>query len=126
MADAEQSQQNHEYFAIGSMMNPISLSARGIKPIQSRPAILLDYELRFFSVMGYAVAKPSKGKRNFHGVIHTVSDADMKTLHEIEHIYEPKQAIAELYNNVGTVNVTEYCSSEDNDDSKEHITRTLY
>ena len=33
------------YFAIGSMMNPISMSARKLAPIESKAAECLDYKL---------------------------------------------------------------------------------
>jgi hypothetical protein len=35
------------YFAIGSMTNPTSLSLRGLTPLESMPAELLEYELQF-------------------------------------------------------------------------------
>ncbi len=36
------------YFAIGSMVNKVSLNNRKLYPVESNPAELLDYELGFF------------------------------------------------------------------------------
>lgn len=44
------------YFAIGSMMNPISLANRNIVPVESKPGELLDYKLYFFGNFGMAEA----------------------------------------------------------------------
>lgn len=35
--------ENVDYFAIGSMMHPVSIANRGITPISSEPAKLLDH-----------------------------------------------------------------------------------
>lgn len=34
-----------QYFAIGSMMNPVSCGARGLRILRSSPAIIKDYRL---------------------------------------------------------------------------------
>ena len=44
------------YFAIGCMMNPTSCALREFYPKESHPAKLLDYEIQFFSSMGFAEA----------------------------------------------------------------------
>jgi len=85
------------YFAIGSMMNPVSLANRGIRPIHSEPAELLDHRLEFFSNMGYADAVPDDSGSSFHGVIHQVLPVDMKTLDQIEIFYRRQTATARLY-----------------------------
>jgi hypothetical protein len=36
------------YFAIGSMMNPVSLTNRELFPIESKPGEILDYKIVFF------------------------------------------------------------------------------
>lgn len=121
----------HNYFAIASMMNPVSLKGRGIHPLQSQPAILLDYKLRFFGTMGYAEAVPctSTGQHKdyqFHGVIHTVTDDDMKILNDIEgHLYTPTLATAKLYDGT-TLSVTVYCGSKENQAKEDHIPQERY
>ena len=61
--------ENEWYFAIGSMMNKVSVNARKVYPTQSKPAEILDYELIFFGGGGMACALAAKGK-SFHGVLH--------------------------------------------------------
>ena len=101
------------YFAIGSMMNPTSLSLRNIHPTcNSRPAELLNYELKFFGPMGFAEAVPvppppqegsSTSTSSFHGVIHTVTLEEMKRLNDIEgHLYHQQKAKAKLYSETTT------------------------
>ena len=97
------------YFAIGSMMNPISLANRGIHPAacRSQPAELLEYRLGFFGPMGYADAVPCDGA-SFHGVIHYVKPDQMEILDKIELFYtRHTDAQARLYSGE-TVPVTVY------------------
>ena len=56
------------FFAIGSMMNPNSLRNRSIKPLQSTPGVLNDFDLIFTGGMGFAEAVRCPGK-SFHGVL---------------------------------------------------------
>ena len=56
------------YFAIGSMMNPLSMKNRSIVPLTSVPGELFDYELVFTGGMGFAEAIPCPGS-SFHGVL---------------------------------------------------------
>ena len=49
------------YFAIGSMMNPVSLANREIFPIESKPAEILDYKIGFFGQLGMAEALYEEG-----------------------------------------------------------------
>ena len=98
----------HTYFAIASMMNPISLRLRDLSPVTSRPAELLDYELGFFGGMGFAEAIPKKGC-SFHGVVHTFTEKDMQHLDHLEgHLYIRTPATARLYDTT-LISVTVYC-----------------
>jgi hypothetical protein len=99
------------YFAIGAMMNPVSLSSRGICPISSEPAELLDYRLGFFTALGFAEAIPDKGS-SFHGVIHHVTLSDMEKLDKIEVSYQRETATARLYNGT-TRQVTVYTRGDE-------------
>jgi len=88
------------YFAIGSMMNPISLKGRALAPVQSVPAELLDCELQFFGPEGMAKAVTKEGT-SFHGVLHLMTAEDMAKLDKIEGVdsgfYERTQVKAKLY-----------------------------
>jgi len=105
-------ERNHllNYFAIGSMMNPIGLSNRNIVPTASEPAILEDFALKFFAPMGFAEAVPDPGAKSLHGVVHTISDREMEMLDDIEgHLYYRQTARAQLYKTRKSVDVTVYC-----------------
>lgn len=84
------------YFAIGSMMNPISLANRNIVPLESKPAELLDHRLYFFGTLGMAEAIADEGY-SFHGVLHKVDPKTMAELDKIEMGYTRKDAIAKFY-----------------------------
>ena len=86
------------YFAIGSMMNPVSLSRRGLVPKESHPARLLDFRLSFFGLLGVAEAIPEVGS-SFHGVVHLMDEKDIAKLDNIERDYTKLEATAELYGN---------------------------
>jgi len=58
------------------MMNKVSITNRGVIPVESLPAEILDYELIFFGSMGMACAQVAEGK-SFHGVLHKVSEEHM-------------------------------------------------
>ena len=75
-----------EYFAIGSMMNPVSLNMRGLNPIKSRPGILKNYELIFVMAHGMAAARLCDSS-NIHGVLHRVSKAELDVLNKSESTY---------------------------------------
>ena len=64
------------YFAIGAMMNPLSIRYRGINPLESIPAEIIDYKLGFFGDMGFASAIYHEGS-SFHGVLHKLSNEDI-------------------------------------------------
>jgi len=54
------------------MMNPVSLKGRGLTPIESMPAELLDYRLGFFGQNGFATIYAEEGT-SFHGVLHNMA-----------------------------------------------------
>jgi AIG2-like family len=102
-----------DYFAIGAMMNPISVSNRRLKPVTSVPAELLDYRLGFFTTQGYGEALLEPGA-SFHGVIHRLTPDEMEVLDSIETEYERVTATARLYD--GTFRqVTVYTRSKKHD-----------
>ena len=87
-----------EYFAIGSMMNPISLKMRGLKPLKSRPGILKDYELIFVMAHGMAAARKvdsvqNDNKKSIHGVLHQVTRAEMDILSKSESTYVKEENV---------------------------------
>ena len=77
------------YFAIGSMMNIISITNRKIFPKESFPAEALDHILEFGGGMGMGIATPKEGE-SFHGVVHKVTESHMKLLDSIERGYVRK------------------------------------
>ena len=98
------------YFAIGSMINPVSIRNRGINPISSEPAELLDHRIGFFTSDGYAEAVPEVGA-SFHGVIHHLTKEDMTKLDKIEQLYDRRTATARLYDGT-TRTVSVYIQSD--------------
>jgi hypothetical protein len=94
------------YFAIGSMMSPISMENRGILPIQSVPGELIDYELLFSGGMGFAEAKARKHS-SFHGVLHLVDKDTMDRLDKLEIAYTRVDGTAHMYDG-RTVTATVY------------------
>jgi hypothetical protein len=77
------------YFAIGSMINPISLHLRDLTPIISYPAKCLDYQLLFRGVSsmgGMADIEACPGAE-FHGVVHLLSEEQMARLDAMEMTY---------------------------------------
>lgn len=71
------------YFAIGSMLNPNSMANRNLSPLISLPGEALDHKIYFFGTSGFAEAVPEAGS-SFHGVLHKMTDEDMKVLDSIE------------------------------------------
>jgi len=96
MASAEQ-EADVWYFAIGSMINPTSLAARGLKPKQSEPAELIDHRLLWKGSEGMASQEAAPGE-SFHGVLHLMSAEHMKKLDAIELSYDQVKVNARLYN----------------------------
>lgn len=84
------------YFAIGAMINPISLKSRKIHSIASLPAEIQDYRLHFFGSLGFAEAIPEAGA-SFHGVLHRLDSKSMEILDNVERDYVRKNALARCY-----------------------------
>ena len=94
-----------EYFAIGSMINPVSVSMRGLNPITSRPGILKNYELIFVKRNGMAAARVCDSSE-IHGVLHRVTRAELDTLDKIESNYVVgKKVSIQLYNSEDQQNI---------------------
>jgi hypothetical protein len=74
------------YFAIGSMMNPISLYLRDLIPIMSYPATCLDHNVVFAGPGGMANIETCSGAE-FDGVVHLLSNEQMTRLDEVELTY---------------------------------------
>lgn len=74
------------YFAIGSMINPISLYLRDLIPLMSYPATCLDHRVVFRGAVGMADIEERSGS-TFDGVVHLLTDEQMHRLDEIEAFY---------------------------------------
>mmetsp|Transcript_92321 Transcript_92321/g.211350 ORF Transcript_92321/g.211350 Transcript_92321/m.211350 type:complete len:371 (+) Transcript_92321:63-1175(+) len=84
------------YFAIGSMMNKVSLSGRKLKPHKSFPAKLPGFRLDFRGEGGMAFAAIDPDS-SMHGVLHLMSAKDMCSLDTLEMTYSRVQGMAEPY-----------------------------
>merc|ERR1719350_1967554 len=82
------------------MINPISMAARGLHPLSSAPAEILDFRLHFHGSGGMAEAIPEAGA-SFHGVLHRMTEGDQKFLDGIERDLTPTACKCKLYD--GTV-----------------------
>jgi len=104
---------NNMYFAIGSMMNQTSLAGRGLMPLNSWPAELLEHSLGFLASSAasdaMATAVPEAGA-TFHGVILEMSDEHMVELDKVESGYDRCAAVARKYDG-SEVTVTVYRSN---------------
>ena len=74
------------YFAIGSMINPISLFLRDLIPLMSYPATCLNHKVVFRGESGMADIEEC-AEMTFDGVVHLLTDEQMHRLDEIEAIY---------------------------------------
>ncbi|CAF4871022.1 unnamed protein product [Rotaria sp. Silwood1] len=74
------------YFAIGSMINPISIYLRDIIPLMSYPAKCPNHKIVFRAPNGMADIEACP-EAEFHGVIHLLSDEQMSRLDAIEATY---------------------------------------
>jgi len=74
------------YFAIGSMINPVSINLRDIHPIKTFPAELYGYELVFIGFAGMASIE-QKQDAVTHGVVHVITAKEMEALDRMESIY---------------------------------------
>lgn len=99
MAESSNSQQEDGvwYFAIGSMINPISMSGRGLHPLSSVAAEILNYKIHFYGASGMAEAIPEQGA-SFHGVLHKMTAEDQQFLDGIERDLTPTKCTCKLYN----------------------------
>ncbi|KAK3260279.1 hypothetical protein CYMTET_30753 [Cymbomonas tetramitiformis] len=101
------------YFAIGSMCNQTSITARDVHPIESKPAELLEYKIVFQGPNGMAGIEHSPGERGYHGVVHLLSTEDMLKLDKIEIGYDRVEAKARLYDDSElTVTVYKYSTTK--------------
>jgi AIG2-like family len=71
------------YFAYASMVNPVSMRRRGMRPSKSLPGRLEGYALKFNVYLGMANLAPADGSA-VHGVLHELSTAEFERLSEIE------------------------------------------
>lgn len=77
------------YFAIGAMMNPVSMRLRGIQPVgASKPAKLQGYRIHFFGEAGMAECLPADEGSCIHGVLHTIRQHEAEKLDAIETGYD--------------------------------------
>jgi hypothetical protein len=75
------------YFAIGSMMNPISLYLRDVIPLTSYPAKCPYYKMIFAGLNGMADIEACP-EAEFHGVVHLLSDEQMARIDAVELTYQ--------------------------------------
>ncbi|CAF2905753.1 unnamed protein product [Rotaria sp. Silwood2] len=74
------------YFAIGSMINPISLFLRDLVPLISYPAKCPNHKIGFRAPRGMADIETC-AEAEFHGVVHLLSDEQMSRLDLLESTY---------------------------------------
>ena len=88
------------YFAIGAMMNPVSVKNRDLDLELNHPAqpgVLLDHKLCFFGLQGFAEVIYEKGS-TVHGVVYQcVRDDIMAELDLIERDYIRKSVKVQMY-----------------------------
>eukprot|EP00966_Prymnesium_polylepis_P245205 5672531-Prymnesium_polylepis.2 len=95
------------YFTIASMMNNVSLNARGLFSLESKPAELQDHDIISYGPLGMAGAVPAPGK-SFHGVLHKLTAEDMAKLDKIEMSVARRPGKARLYDRA-FVDCSVYC-----------------
>jgi hypothetical protein len=105
-----ESEEHVNYFAIGSMMNPKSMSLRGLRPVSSKPAILIDSRVVFKGAGGMAFCESAVGEEA-DGVLHEMTQEDMIKLDGIEVTYDRCQATCRLYDD-SIVPCTVYMQSQ--------------
>lgn len=99
--------ENEWYFAIASMMNPVSLSNRDVFPIKSIPAKLPGFRLHFVEKSGMAGVVPSED-HFIQGVAHLVTKEEMEKLDAIEGDWYIRQPATCVMLNEDEVEVTAY------------------
>ena len=75
------------YFAIGSMINPVSVHLRDLTPLVSYPGRCDNHQLVFRDHCGMADIEECPGME-FHGVVHLLPVEQMMRLDQVEHMYE--------------------------------------
>jgi len=86
VGSSTENQDDVYYFAIGSMINPVSISLRDVHPKKTYPAELHGYKLVFTGMAGMASIEPQEGAVT-HGVVHVLSQKGMAILDQMESIY---------------------------------------
>lgn len=89
-------EQSLYYVGIGSMMNPVSMAMRLLKPLESLPCRCVDFERRFWGRMGMAEISEKPGAE-FHAVLHRMTVEDMATLDRMERGYIRKDIVCYKY-----------------------------
>mmetsp|Transcript_39167 Transcript_39167/g.88228 ORF Transcript_39167/g.88228 Transcript_39167/m.88228 type:complete len:305 (+) Transcript_39167:2-916(+) len=84
------------YFATGSMMNPVLIQGRHLKPIKSVPAQLMDFKLQFLGHSGFAANVPEPGA-SAHGVLHLMPLESMEQINEEERGYDRVSGTAKCH-----------------------------
>mmetsp|Transcript_80488 Transcript_80488/g.239870 ORF Transcript_80488/g.239870 Transcript_80488/m.239870 type:complete len:620 (+) Transcript_80488:73-1932(+) len=84
------------YFATGSMMNPVLVEARDLRPRRSVPAQLMDFKLQFLGASGFAANVPESGAST-HGVLHLMPPESMERIDEEERGYDRVAGVARAY-----------------------------
>lgn len=97
----------HYYVGIGSMMNPHSMAARGLTPLNSWPCRCTGFIRQFWGKMGMAEIFEQEGGE-FHAVLHEMSDEDMTALDEMERGYIRKTLECFLYDGTTRIVATGY------------------
>lgn len=108
------------YFAIGAMTNITALSLRELYPMSSQPAMLMDYRLVFRGSSGMASCEHMHQQQVcdtdadvypfdcIHGVLHLMSNEQMKILDRFEGGYIRKPVKVTLYDNTTVVDAYVY------------------
>ena len=100
------------YLAIGSMINPVSLSLRKIVPLRSYPAYCPGWKVSFKGKSGMATLEKDENI-TMHGVLHLLTLEHMNILDNIELGYD-------------RIHVSCYAYTNSNDSENTHIIGTAY
>jgi len=84
------------YVGIGSMMNPVSMRLRGLRPLQSWPVRCVGVTRRFWGKYGMAEIFFDPGAE-FHGVLHQMTAEDMAALDRMERGYIRREVDCRRY-----------------------------
>lgn len=89
------------------MINPVSLKLRNLNPVRSYPARVDGWKIVFLGMGGMASLAREDGA-HMHGVLHLLTDAEMKVLDEIESVYCRAEVPCTLYDQHTTVSGSAY------------------